>query len=235
MEALKRPHRVQKAVCRQAVAAALGEEAAAAILEETGIAMLPEDLPAGPRDLVALRRELQSFVDLYRAVLARSDRETALRVAREAIVGSGLRSHAEDAAAQRRTVASAGTGAGWRTHAGPEPPLNLTSPPPPGFRAPQEVLLRQFDRAMQHFSCRGELLTYTPEVVRFRITACNWVRAMQDAGTPELIPFFCETDERFMDDHPTHRLERPAAIGLGDDHCDFRFVLREARSTDGEG
>ncbi|MDQ7828869.1 MAG: L-2-amino-thiazoline-4-carboxylic acid hydrolase [Armatimonadota bacterium] len=235
METPRRPHRVQKAVCRRAVAAALGEEAAAAILRETGIAALPEDLPAGPRDLAALRRELQPFVDLYRAVLARSDRETALRVARDAIVGSGLRSHAEAAAAQRRAMASTPAGADWWTDAAPGPPLNLTSPPPPGFRAPQDVLARQFDRAMEHFSCRGELLTYTPEVVRFRITACNWVRAMQEAGTPELIPFFCETDERFMDDHPTHRLERPTAIGLGDDHCDFRFVPRKGRSADGEG
>jgi L-2-amino-thiazoline-4-carboxylic acid hydrolase len=49
---------------------------------------------------------------------------------------------------------------------------------------------------------------------------------MHAEGTPELIVFFCETDERFMDGHPTHRLERPTAIGLGDACCDFQFVRK---------
>ena len=80
---------------------------------------------------------------------------------------------------------------------------------------------------MQFFSCRGRLFEYTPEHVRFHIIGCNWVNAMEEAGTPELIPFFCEADERFMDDHPTHRLVRPTAIGLGDTHCDFRFVRKD--------
>jgi hypothetical protein len=47
---------------------------------------------------------------------------------------------------------------------------------------------------------------------------------MQASGAPELIAFFCETDERFMDGHPTHQLIRPTAIGVGDDQCDFQFV-----------
>jgi hypothetical protein len=113
--------------------------------------------------------------------------------------------------------------------------LQLTSPPPPGFQATQEELTRQFDVAMSFFSCQGHLLAYTPEYVRFHITGCNWVRAMQAAGAPELIPFFCETDERFMDHHPTHRLVRPTAIGLGDDHCDFEYVPRSAGKTTRQG
>jgi hypothetical protein len=209
-----RPNRVQKTVCRQAVAQALGDEAAEIVLRDTGIDSLPDALPAAPRDLDALARELQPFVELYRAVLARSDRETALRVSRQAIVGSGLTSHAGDAAAQKQAAPTEGRG------------LNLTSPPPPGFRATAEDLRREFDVALRFFSCDGRLLAYTPEFVNFHVTGCNWVRAMQRAGAPELTPFFCETDERFMDGHPTHRLERPTAIGLGDSHCDFRFVPR---------
>lgn len=216
-----RANRVQKAVCRRAVADALGEAAAEAVMRETGIDSLPERLPVGARDLDTLGRELRPFVDLYRAVLARSDRETALRVARHAIVESGRVSHAGDASAQREVVTAGDAGAG----------LNLTSPPPQGFQASPEELEKQFEEGMSYFSCRGRLLAYTPDYVRFHITDCNWVRAMQRAGAPELIPFFCETDERFMDGHPTHRLIRPTAIGLGDDHCDFQYVPRSAEAT----
>jgi len=217
-----RPNRVQGSVCRRALADALGEAAAEAVIRETGIDQLPERLPLGPRDLDALGRELQPFVDLYRAVLARSDRETALRVARDAILESGRVSHAGDASAQREAVTSGAPAASA---------MNLTSPPPQGFQASPEELERQFDEGMSYFSCRGRLLAYTPDYVRFHITDCNWVRAMQRAGAPELIPFFCETDERFMDGHPTHRLIRPTAIGLGDDHCDFQYVPRSAETT----
>ncbi len=233
-----RPNRVQKAVCREAVAGALGEQAAEAVLRETGIAGLPDMLPAGPRDLAALSEELQPFVDLYRAVLARTDRETALRVARRAIVESGVTSHAYDAVAQRQ---AAGGRPAMHQPIEPEEPaakgkgLNLTSPPPPGFQAGPEEVAQQFDVAMSYFSCQGKMLVYTPEYVRFHITGCNWVRAMQGAGAPELIPFFCETDERFMDHHPTHRLERPTAIGLGDDHCDFQYVPRSTAKTPHQG
>ncbi|MCL6554666.1 MAG: L-2-amino-thiazoline-4-carboxylic acid hydrolase, partial [Firmicutes bacterium] len=121
-----------------------------------------------------------------------------------------------------------------RTADDPDGPLNVTSPPPAGFTASPEALERRFATAMQFFSCEGQLLAYTPAEVRFHITSCNWVRAMERAGAPELIPFFCETDERFMDGHPTHRLVRPTAIGLGDDHCDFQFVPN-ARSTTASG
>ncbi|MDR7497037.1 MAG: L-2-amino-thiazoline-4-carboxylic acid hydrolase [Armatimonadota bacterium] len=206
-----RPHRVQQAACRRAVAEVLGEAEAETVLREAGIAGLPDTLPAAPRDLEALHAELQPFVDLYRAVRARAGREVALAVARRAIVESGRVSHA--LAAERQ-----------RTADDPDGPLNVTSPPPPGFAASPEALARRFATAMRFFSCEGRLLAYTPEEVRFHITACNWVRALERAGAPELVPFFCETDERFMDGHPTHRLVRPTAIGLGDDHCDFRFV-----------
>jgi hypothetical protein len=233
-----RPNRVQKAICREAVAEVLGDAVADAVLRETGIAGLLDMLPAGPRDLEALTEELQPFVDLYRTVRARADQETALRVARRAIVESGVTSHAHDAVTQRQ--ASGGRPA-MHQPIEPEPAdvggkgLKLTSPPPPGFQATQEELTRQFDVAMSFFSCQGHLLAYTPEYVRFHITGCNWVRAMQAAGAPELIPFFCETDERFMDHHPTHRLVRPTAIGLGDDHCDFEYVPRSAGKTTRQG
>ena len=81
---------------------------------------------------------------------------------------------------------------------------------------------------MAHFSCEGQLIEYTPQRVQFHITSCNWCTAMRNAGAPELISFICETDERFMDNHPTHRLRRPTAIGLGDSHCDFQFVPIDA-------
>ena len=216
-----RPNRVQKAVCREAVAEALGAPAADAVLRETGIVKLVDMVPAGPRDLDALTAELQPFVDLYRAMLKRTDRDTTLRVVRRAIIQSGVNSHAHDVVAQPEAPGGKG--------------LMLTSPPPPGFRATKEELAEQFDVAMSFFSCQGHLLAYTPEYVRFHITGCNWVRAMQAAGAPELIPFFCETDERFMDHHPTHRLVRPTAIGLGDDHCDFEYVPRSAATTPHRG
>lgn len=231
-----RPNRVQKTVCREAVAEALGDAAADEVLRETGIVNLLDMLPAGPRDLEVLREELQPFVDLYRVLLARTDRETALRVTRRAIIESGVTSHAHDAVTQGR--ASGGRPAMHQPMA-PEPPsgkgLKLTSPPPVGFQASAEDLARQFEVAMSYFSCTGTLLAYTPEYVRFHITGCNWVRAMQAAGAPELIPFFCETDERFMDHHPTHRLVRPTAIGLGDEHCDFHYVPRSAATTTRQG
>jgi hypothetical protein len=218
-----RPNRVQKRACRKAVAEALGDAAADAVLRETRIADLPDLLPSGPRNLDALLRELQPFVDLYHAVLARADRDVALAVARQAIVQSGLESHAHDAGVQREEFLQG-------TPVAPEPQeargLNLTSPPPQGFRAGPEDLQRGFEVAMSFFSCEGRLLAYTPDFVRFHVTGCNWCRAMERAGAPELIPFFCETDERFMDDHPTHQLVRPTAIGLGDTHCDFQFIPR---------
>jgi len=213
-----RPHRVQKQACWSAVAQVLGQEAADALLRETGIAGLPDLLPDGPRDLTALSRELQPFVDLYRAVGARAGREAALAVARQAIVRSAIAGFASEDDALRREVAGGGRPA--------QPRLNLTGPPPPGFRAAAEELGRRFAASMRFFSCEGELAEYTPGRVRFYITHCNWVRAMQQAGAPELAPFFCESDERFMDGHPTHRLERPTAIGLGDGRCEFRFVPR---------
>ncbi|MDR7519186.1 MAG: L-2-amino-thiazoline-4-carboxylic acid hydrolase [Armatimonadota bacterium] len=217
-----RPNRVQKQVCRLAVAEALGEAEAEVILRETGIGDLPDLLPAGPRDLDALFAELRPFADLYRAVLVRAGREMALAVARRAIVHSGLIGHAHDAAARRL-----GPGGAPRAAQG----LSLTSPPPPGFAADPDEVQRQFEAAMRFFSCEGRLLAYTPAYVRFHVTGCNWCRAMERAGVPELIPFFCETDERFMDGHPTHRLLRPTAIGLGDAHCDFQFVPKATGDT----
>lgn len=220
MGAARRPNRVQPRVCRQAVAAALGDDAAAAILRETAIADLPEWVAVGPRDLQALSAELDPFVRLYRLLLKRTDRATALAIVRRAIVDSGAVSHAHDAVAPRAAA---------------EDGLTLTSPPPAGFRASPGELERRFAAAMREFSCEGRLLTYTPEVVRFQITDCNWCRAMQEAQTPELTVFFCETDERFMDHHPTHRLELPVTIGRGHTHCDFQFVRRTAQETRNSG
>jgi hypothetical protein len=214
MGAALRPNRVQARVCRQAIAEVLGDETAAAILRQAAITDLPESLPAAPRDLSALSKELQPFVDLYRALLSRTNRETALSIVRRAIVHSGAVSHAHAAAAPRAAA---------------EEGLSLTSPPPPGFRSTPEELERGFAMAMDFFSCEGRLLAYTPEVVRFHVTDCNWCRAMEQAGAPELIEFFCETDERFMDHHPTHRLELPTTIGRGGSHCDFRFVPQRGR------
>lgn len=212
-----RPNRAQPEICRQAVAAALGAEIADAVLRETGIAELPVSLPSGPRDLDALQVELQPFVDLYRAVLARAGRDVALSVTRRAIIDCGITSHAASTMAQERVAPPA---APPNAHE----PLNLTSPPAPGFRATPDEIQRGFDLAMEFFSCEGRLLSFAPDEVRFHVTGCNWVRAMERSGAPELIPFFCETDERFMDHHPTHRLVRPTAIGLGHTHCDFQFL-----------
>jgi L-2-amino-thiazoline-4-carboxylic acid hydrolase-like protein len=218
MSGAMRPNRVQPEICRASVAAELGPDVAVAVMRETGIADLPELLPSGPRDLEALQAELQPFVDLYRAVLARAGRDVALVVARRAIVDSGIASHAASTETQERAVAVPDAPRDTNE------PLNLTSPPPPGFRAEPDQIQKGFDLAMRFFSCEGRLLSYAPDEVRFHVTGCNWVRAMQRSDAPELIPFFCETDERFMDHHPTHRLVRPTAIGLGDTHCDFQFL-----------
>jgi hypothetical protein len=193
------------------VAEALGEAVAAVVVEETAIAGLPEWVAVGPRDLAALAAELDPFVRLYRVLLGRTDRATALAVARRAIVESGAVGHAHAAVAQRR---------------GDQEGLNLTSPPPTGFQTSADELEHRFALAMRQFSCEGRLLAYTSETVHFHITDCNWCRAMQAAQAPELIDFFCETDERFMDHHPTHRLELPVTIGRGHAYCDFRFVRR---------
>lgn len=211
-----RANRVQPAACRAVVTSVLGEQPAEQIMCETGIAELPELLPAGPRDLQALAHELGPFVKLYHALLEHTARDTALSIMRRAIIDSGLVSHAAEQA----------TG-GEDAPAIQEPePLVLTSPPPVGFQAEPGALAEGFALAMRFFSCEGQLLAYTPEFVRFQVTDCNWCRAMEQAGTPELIPFFCETDERFMDEHPTHMLVRPEAIGIGHQCCDFQFVPR---------
>ena len=91
---------------------------------------------------------------------------------------------------------------------------------------PRDALRRAFDTAMAHFSCSGELLVYTADEVRFRITACNWCTAMQRLAAPELIEFFCETDERFMDGHPTHQLRLGTTIGRGGSRCEFQFTRK---------
>ncbi len=220
MGATRRPNRVQPRVCRQAVAEALGDDTAAAILQQAAIADLSEWAAVGPRDLQALSAELDPFVRLYRLLLQRTDRATALAIVRRAIVESGAVGHAHDAVAQRGAA---------------EEGLNLTSPPHAGFQASPDELERAFTTAMRQFSCEGRLLAYTPDVVRFHVTDCNWCRAMEQAGAPELIEFFCETDERFMDYHPTHRLELAGTIGRGHPHCDFHFVRRAARDTRDSG
>jgi hypothetical protein len=199
------------------VSATLGEATANNILVESGVDDLPDELPSGPRDLEALARELQPFVDLYRVLLKHTDREMALQIMRRAIIESGAVSHASDATPSQPPPAGGGD----------VRPLNLTSPPPEGFVMSDGDMQESFKLAMAYFSCEGELLAYSPERVRFRVTSCNWCKAMQNAGAPELIAFICETDERFMDNHPTHRLRRPTAIGLGDDFCDFQFVPAE--------
>lgn len=187
------------------------------IVRETKLDLLPVHLPEGPRDLNALANELQPFVTLYHALLERSDRETALVITRQAIIESGIVSHSADAALGIVTYEPEGI-----------KPLNLTSPPPAGFQISAAELAQRFDVAMAHFSCEGELMVYSSELVRFKVNGCNWCKAMEQAGTPELIPVICETDERFMDHHPTHRLRRPTAIGLGDSCCDFQFVPKDS-------
>ncbi len=208
-----RPHRCQPAACQAAISTVLGIVVAEQIMLDTGIATLPAELPNGPRDKAQLAAELQPFATLYRQLLHHTERETALAIMRRAIIDSGSVSHANSAANQPLEL-QAGE------------PLVLTSPPPPGFHASEQELIAGFNLAMDFFSCEGELLNYTPDLLRFTITDCNWCHAMHSEGTPELIPFFCETDERFMDGHPTHQLVRPTAIGLGNTCCDFQFVRR---------
>jgi hypothetical protein len=208
-----RPNRVQPQICSQVLLSALDKDTVHTILRESGVAQLPHQLPSAPRDLAALARELQPFVALYRALQNHTNPDTALALIRQCIIQSGLASHAADQDSSNH----------------PSPlsnpqPLNLTSPPLPGFAMSDKDLQAGFALAMAHFSCEGQLIEYTPQRVQFHITGCNWCTAMHNAGAPELIPFICETDERFMDNHPTHRLRRPTAIGLGQTHCDFQFV-----------
>jgi hypothetical protein len=214
-----RANRFQSAACHSAITNVLGHTAADMILNAAGVANLPESLPTGPRDLAALTAELDPFVALYRVLLQHCERECALAIMRAAIIDSGRTSHGASQQAQASHDLL------------PDQPLVLTSPPPHDFQASPEDLQSGFDLAMQFFSCEGQLLSYTPDLVRFTITDCNWCRAMQASGAPELIAFFCETDERFMDGHPTHQLIRPIAIGVGDDHCDFQFVRRSTYDT----
>lgn len=225
-----RPNRVQPAVCQRILTEALGQTTALHILHTAHIDELPMLLPSGPRDLPKLSHELQPFTDLYRALQAHVEQTVALQMIRRCIVDSGLVSHASDTDSNLQSPNSSEI-----TEVQSPQPLNLTSPPPEGFSMPPDELQRGFELAMQHFSCEGQLIEYSPQRVQFHITGCNWCKAMQDTGTPELIPFICETDERFMDDHPTHRLRRPTAIGLGDTHCDFQFVpIGEIRDLDYE-
>jgi L-2-amino-thiazoline-4-carboxylic acid hydrolase len=206
-----RTNRFQVSVCLDILSAAFDPATARAMLESAHAMAIPATLPSGPRDLAALSRELQPFVDVYRALQLRVPHEQAIALIRQCIIDSGAVSHA----ATSESAPSAQS-----------QPLNLTSPPAPGFSLPPDELAARFDTAMQFFSCEGELEHYTPERVRFFVTECNWCEAMRRAKAPELIPIFCETDERFMDDHPTHKLIRPTAIGLGDKRCDFQFVAR---------
>lgn len=226
-----RPNRVQPRVVQAILSEVLGQEAAARILEDAGIAGLPDHLPSAPRDLDALTAELAPFVRLYRVLQERIDTRSALALVRRAIIESGIVTHGADVAAQQAAIAAGGQARRPHDAGGVETlrgePLNLVSPPPPGFSMPPEALQSAFDLAMQHFSCAGELLTYTPEEVRFHITGCNWCKAMERSGAPELIEFFCETDEHFMDGHPTHRLRLPTTIGRGGRRCEFQFVRRE--------
>lgn len=209
-----RPNRCQPSACRAAIADALGPAIADEVITASGVAALPSALPGGPRDLAALTDELRPFVALHRELLLRCDHAAALAITRRAIIDSGMVSHGAAQESQQDAAPAPGE------------PLVLTSPPPAGFRVPLAALQPGFEAAMRSFSCQGELLSYTDELVRFTITSCNWCRAMEDLGAPELITFFCETDERFMDHHPTHTLIRPTAIGLGHARCDFQFVRR---------
>jgi hypothetical protein len=208
-----RPNRVQPAVCRAIIVEALGPVIAEAIIIESGVAALPAQLPSGPRDLGQLQAELAPFVALYRALLERVDRESALVLIRRAIIESGFIAHHDDVTQLQQPLP------------GPQP-LTLTSPPPPEAHFSPKELTTGFALAMASFSCEGELLAYSHEMVRFKVTNCNWCRALERLGAPELIAFVCETDERFMDGHPTHTLRRPTAIGLGHDCCDFQFMRR---------
>ena len=225
-----RPNRVQPKVCLQVLQDALGEQLASDILRESGVDQLPTLLPSTPRDLDALARELQPFVNLYRCLQQYTDQENALRLIRVCIIQSGLVSHSADQErleiGDSRLIAES-PNSNLQSH-NLQSPLNLTSPPPAGFAMSDEDLQAGFALAMAHFSCEGRLIEYTPQLVQFHITGCNWCAAMRNAGAPELISFICETDERFMDNHPTHRLRRPTAIGLGDSHCDFQFVPIES-------
>jgi hypothetical protein len=215
-----RPHRVQRRVVQAVLSERWSPDEVADILDRSGIAALPEEIPAGPRDLDALMQELEPFVRLYRILQERLDTAGALALVRLAIVRSGLVSHASEPAAHAVTIEA---GAGRSTEVRP---LNLVTPPPPGFAMTQEALDRGFAAAMAHFSCEGRLLVYAPDEVRFSITMCHWCTVMERLAAPELIEFFCETDERFMDGHPTHELRLATTIGRGGQTCEFRFARR---------
>lgn len=217
---MQRPNRFQAQACQHILAEQLGPAIATSVLVAAGVADLPAVLPAGPRSRAQLTAELAAFVRLYHALQRTCNAATALALIRRCIIESGAVSHSEAAQSQASATLAPGQ------------PLNLTSPPVPGFNATPAQLKAGFELAMQFFACDGELLAYTPELVHFSVTHCHWCNAMHDLDAPELIPFFCETDERFMDGHPTHTLVRPSAIGLGDQCCDFRFVPSAGKEPD---
>jgi hypothetical protein len=234
-----RPNRVQPPIVRAVLEDALGPAAADEILEALDFGSVPTLRPAGPRDIASLRDELRPFSKLYRALSGRVGAASALAHARAAIVRSGLEAHAAMREAQEAELTESPRGEGapriGRPDGGPDPgpdseheppPLNVVSPPSPSFHMAPGELQSSFGRAMAYFACDGRLFRYDADEVRFHITRCGWCRAMELEGTPELIEFFCETDERFMDEHPTHRLTLNGTIGRGAAVCDFRFSRR---------
>ena len=125
-----RPNRVQPQVCLQVLLSRLGEATARAILHESGLTQLPNLLPSAPRDLDALAHELQPFVNLYRSLQRHTSPETALTLIQACIIESGLVSHSSD---QERLEIRDSREAEQSLIPNPQPPLNLTSPPPAGF------------------------------------------------------------------------------------------------------
>lgn len=209
-----RPNRVQRSVVAEALGAVLPPAEVQQVLRETGTAELPEQLPAGRRSLADLQAELAPFVRLYRALQARLPQAGALDVMRRIITGSGLISLGNEA---------------QRQAADPHD-ISLTSPPSGPVQLTAAQLQAAFAEKLAFFSCEGHLDVYTPDELRFTVTACNWCTAMQAAGTPELTAFICETDWLSMDGHPTHEFQRPTTIHAGDGHCDFRFIRRKGDS-----
>ncbi|MBM3451021.1 MAG: hypothetical protein FJX78_08620 [Armatimonadetes bacterium] len=223
-----RPNRFQSHLVASILANALGPDVAEQVLAGAGAADLPALSPSAPRDLDALAGELRPFSSLYRALEERLPKAEALALVRLAILRSSSAAHLAMAEAQIAAADEiAAPARGPSDAAFDEPPLNVVSPPAPSFQMPLEKQAAPFDRAMAYSACRGTLFRYDSEEVRFHVTDCHWCRAMEREGTPELIEFFCETDARFMDDHPTHRLRLSSTIGRGGAVCDFRFVRRD--------
>jgi hypothetical protein len=77
-----------------------------------------------------------------------------------------------------------------------------------------------------------ERVEMSSDVVAFNMHSCFYLDTLRDYGAAELTPVYCRLDDVMYDGvSPYVNWERTRTLGVGDDHCNFRF----RRMTDGRG